>query len=157
MPAGNRNVETAGQAGLQTARAIGMLTYRSFDTYAVNQTEKDRIKWILSKPIRISATRAKSFKNVLMLLVITCLTKAMDSHNIARGRAESIEAVLKALPQKALIIGIGSDLLCPSGELKKIANSMPNATFCEIQSLYGHDGFLIEYGQIAKHLLDWLA
>jgi len=33
---------------------------------------------------------------------------------------------------------------------------MPNATLVAIDSLYGHDGFIIESIQITKHLSAWL-
>jgi homoserine O-acetyltransferase len=60
------------------------------------------------------------------------------------------------MPQKTLIIGIRSDLLCPLQEQKHIADNMPNATYLEIDSSYGHDGFLIEYEKISKHISNWL-
>jgi homoserine O-acetyltransferase len=33
---------------------------------------------------------------------------------------------------------------------------MPNATLVAIDSMYGHDGFIIETKQITSHLKDWL-
>lgn len=152
-----QNLETAGQTGLKTARAIGMLTYRSFETYAVHQSESDMNKTNDFKADSYIRYQGQKLQKRFNAFSYYLLTKAMDSHNVARGRAHSIEEVLKSVQQKTLIIGISSDLLCPSEELKKIADAMPNATFYEIQSLYGHDGFLIEYGQISKHILDWLA
>ena len=67
----------------------------------------------------------------------------MDSHNIARNR-EKLEDVLKSIKIKTTIIGISSDFLCPIAEQKIMAQHIPNSKFVEIDSPYGHDGFLIE-------------
>jgi len=33
---------------------------------------------------------------------------------------------------------------------------MPDARLVEIDSAYGHDGFMVEGGKIASHIRDWL-
>jgi homoserine acetyltransferase len=40
----------------------------------------------------------------------------MDSHNIARGRFDTLEKALKEIHQPMLVIGIDSDILCPVPE-----------------------------------------
>ncbi|HEX8357139.1 MAG TPA: homoserine O-acetyltransferase, partial [Segetibacter sp.] len=67
-----------------------------------------------------------------------------------------IEQVLQSIKQKTLIVGITSDILCPVVEQKFIAGHLPNATFREIDSLYGHDGFLIERKKISHLLSAWM-
>ena len=84
------------------------------------------------------------------------LTKSMDSHNIARGRAKDVASVLKTITQPVLIIGIDSDILCPVAEQKFIAEHVPNSTFHIISSDYGHDGFLVEAETISRHLFEWM-
>jgi homoserine O-acetyltransferase/O-succinyltransferase len=84
------------------------------------------------------------------------LTKAMDSHHIARGRTMSTEEVLQTIKQTALIIGINSDILCPVEEQRFLFKYLPNATLVEIDSAYGHDGFLVETEKIAGHLGKWI-
>ena len=79
----------------------------------------------------------------------------MDTHNLARGRGEMID-VLKTVQAKTLIIGISSDLLCPLPEQKFLQQHIPDATFVEIDSIYGHDGFLVETEAITRHLSNWL-
>ncbi len=80
----------------------------------------------------------------------------MDSHHIARRRGCNSEKVLQNIQQKTLIIGISSDILCPLVEQKFLAENMPNATLIEIDSAYGHDGFIVESKKISQHLADWL-
>jgi homoserine O-acetyltransferase len=80
----------------------------------------------------------------------------MDSHQLARGRHKKLEEILQMINQKTLIIGIGSDILCPVEEQRFIARHLPDATLVEIDSGYGHDGFMVEAAKISDHLAKWL-
>jgi homoserine O-acetyltransferase len=71
----------------------------------------------------------------------------MDSHSIARGR-ESLQQALQQIRSKTMVIGITTDILFPLSEQIFIASNISNAHFIEIDSLYGHDGFLLEFEQI---------
>jgi homoserine O-acetyltransferase len=67
----------------------------------------------------------------------------MDSHHVGRKRP-SVEDALKQIQAKTLVIGILNDVLFPIEEQKFLAKNIPNAQFTELNSFYGHDGFLIE-------------
>jgi homoserine O-acetyltransferase len=54
-------------------------------------------------------------------------------------------------------MGVNSDILCPLDEQRFMEQHMPNATLVAIDSVYGHDGFIIESVQITAHLKAWLA
>jgi homoserine O-acetyltransferase len=84
------------------------------------------------------------------------LTKAMDSHQLARGRGKTVEDVLKSIEQRTLLIGVTSDILCPMEEQRHMADHLPNVRLVEIDSVYGHDGFMVEGATIATHLREWL-
>jgi homoserine O-acetyltransferase len=73
----------------------------------------------------------------------------MDSHNIGRNRG-SAEEVLGWVRAKTLVLGISSDLLFPTEEQIYLAKHIPEAEYAEIESLYGHDGFLIENDKISQ-------
>jgi homoserine O-acetyltransferase/O-succinyltransferase len=146
----------AGEKGLKTARAIGMVTYRSFATYATTQTDADMNKTDDFRASSYIHHQGQKLVNRFNAFSYYNLTKAMDSHNIARGRSESVEKALQQVQQKTLLIGISSDILCPSTEMQNMATHMPNATYIEIDSLYGHDGFLIETEKIAESVVKWL-
>lgn len=79
------------------------------------------------------------------------LTRAMDSHDLGRGRAEYHE-VLKGIRSPVLIVSITSDLLYPLEEQHELARWIPGASLAEIPSAYGHDGFLIETEDINRHV-----
>jgi homoserine O-acetyltransferase len=40
--------------------------------------------------------------------------------------------------------------------LKYITNNIPNATYAEIDSVYGHDGFLVEVEAISSQFKAWM-
>ena len=79
----------------------------------------------------------------------------MDSHNVGRGR-ESVEAALKKIRAKTIVIGITTDILFPLREQQFLADVIPDAQFRSIHSSYGHDGFLLEYEKIENVIIDFI-
>ncbi len=146
----------AGKNGLKAARAIGMLTYRNYKLVVEKQTDTDQEKIDNFKASSYIQYQGDKLANRFNAQSYRLLTKAMDSHNLSRGRNKTQEQVLQSMMQKTLIIGISSDLLCPVEEQKHIADNMPNATYLEIDSSYGHDRFLIEVEKISRHIGKWL-
>ncbi|QHL87514.1 homoserine O-acetyltransferase [Nibribacter ruber] len=148
--------DTAGSKGLKAARAVGILTYRSFQILEQNQTDPDPEKldnFRVSSYINYQGNKLVSRFNAYSYWI---LTKAMDSHHLGRGRGGNLADVLQQIHQKTLVIGISSDVLCPVQEQKFIAQHVPNAQYVEIESDYGHDGFIIEGERITQALQAWL-
>ncbi|MFM8450847.1 MAG: homoserine O-acetyltransferase [Haliscomenobacter sp.] len=138
----------AGRKGLEAARAIAMLSYRSYEAYNRSQQEKD--------PDKIGDYRASSYQryqgnklwkrfNPFSYLV---LSQAMDSHHVGRNR-DTVPKVLARVRSRTLIVGIDSDILFPLREQELMASYIPHARFEVIPSAYGHDGFLVEFALIA--------
>jgi homoserine O-acetyltransferase/O-succinyltransferase len=154
-PTWKENTINAGRDGLKVARAIGMITYRSYASFVKMQTDHDAQKLNDFKASSYILYQGQKLANRFSALSYWTLTKAMDSHNIARDRGE-LTAVLQTIKASTLIIGITSDILCPLQEQKTMAEHIPDATFAAIDSIYGHDGFLVETEVIAHHLSAWL-
>jgi homoserine O-acetyltransferase len=149
--------QDAGLKGMKAARAIGMLTYRNYEVLVEKQTDPDINKIDDFKASSYINHQGDKLVKRFNAYTYWMLTKAMDSHNIARGRADSLQTILKSIPHKTLIMGVSTDILCPVREQKFIAENMPNANYVEITSAYGHDGFLVEAEKITKHVREWLA
>ncbi|MEO5942921.1 MAG: homoserine O-acetyltransferase [Ferruginibacter sp.] len=155
-PTWKNTAENAGLNGLKAARGIGMLTYRSYGVMIKTQADTDAEKMDDYKAASYINYQGDKLANRFNAYSYWILTKAMDSHHLARGRGGNIDETLKQITQPALIVGISSDILCPIAEQQHLADFIPNATLIEIDSDYGHDGFLIETEKIGESLQKWL-
>ncbi|KAF8525208.1 Alpha/Beta hydrolase protein [Hysterangium stoloniferum] len=91
------------------------------------------------------------------------ITRKMDTHDVSRGRflaasdeATSVPKALAMEPSGALVIGIQSDGLFTPSEQLELSKHIPDAELVMIQSPDGHDGFLLEFEQINRHILLFL-
>lgn len=148
---------TAGKNGVKAARAIGLLTYRNYGIMVKTQSDIDTEKLDNYKAASYINYQGNKLSDRFNAYSYWLLTKALDSHHIARGRGGNTDAVLKSIQQPTLIIGISSDILCPVIEQQHMASVMPNAQLVEIDSAYGHDGFLVEATEISTILKKWLS
>ncbi|MEQ9309587.1 MAG: homoserine O-acetyltransferase [Balneolaceae bacterium] len=146
--------ENPPKKGLAAARAMAMLTYRT----AINYEQKFQRELNSEKNIFEveSYLQYQGQKLVDRFDAITYdrLTRLMDSHDVSKNRG-SFKDVLDKLTIPILIMGINSDLLYPTYEQKELAELIPNAKYMEIDSIYGHDAFLIEFEQINKALKEY--
>ncbi|MFB7646328.1 MULTISPECIES: homoserine O-acetyltransferase [unclassified Streptomyces] len=77
------------------------------------------------------------------------LVDAMNSHDIGRGRGGTRRALAR-VTARTLVAGVDSDRLYPPSQQAELAALIPGADRPRvIESPYGHDGFLIEAGQVA--------
>lgn len=142
-----QNTKKAGLKGLAVARSIALLSYRHYDGY--NATQKDKVDNQLNKYKAESYQRYQGKKLVDRFDAFSYynLTLSMDAHNVGRGRG-GVENALAQIKAKTLVIGVNSDVLFPITEQKFLADSISFAQFAAIDSLYGHDGFLLEFETI---------
>lgn len=148
--------ETAGQNGLKAARAIGVITYRNYGILVDKQTDPDPEKLDHYKASSYIIYQGNKLVNRFNAYSYWLLTKSMDSHHLGRGRGGHAEVILQTFRQKTLIIGISSDILCPLHEQELLAQHIPDSTLIEIDSPYGHDGFITEAEKISKALREWI-
>jgi len=146
----------AGAKGLKAARAIGMLTYRNYGIMVQQQTDADAEKLDNYKASGYIQYQGDKLVQRFNAYSYWLLTKSMDSHHLGRGRGGQVIPVLESIEQHTLIVGISSDILCPLIEQQFLAGYLPNAELIEIDSDYGHDGFMVESAKISKHLAAWL-
>jgi homoserine O-acetyltransferase len=147
----NKGKEGAGRKGLETARAIAMLSYRTYQTYEDSQGEYSGDIVDNFKASSYQRYQGEKFWNRFDVYCYLRLSTAMDSHNVGRGRGGT-EKALQSVEARTLILGISSDVLFPIKEQELMGNAIPNAKFEVIKSNYGHDGFLIEEEVVAEKL-----
>jgi len=144
----------AGKDGLKAARAIALLSYRNYEAYQRTQSDTDIEKMDMYKAQSYQQYQGEKLINRFNVHSYWYLTKAMDSHHVGRSR-DGVEKALKQIVAKTLVIGIVSDVLFPVNEQQLLASLIPNAIYEEIDSYYGHDGFLIETKIITQIIVDF--
>jgi len=138
--------DEAGKSGLLAARSIALLSYRTGAGYNATQQDNDE---------KTDYYRASSYQRYQGEKLIKrfnafsywLLSKAMDSHDVGRGRG-GIDKALAHVTATTTIIGIDSDFLFPPEEQKCIARGIKDAQYVEISSQLGHDGFLTEHESV---------
>ncbi|MCO4291753.1 homoserine O-acetyltransferase [Solitalea sp. MAHUQ-68] len=144
----NSNAE-AGLNGMKAARSMALLSYRHYDAYNITQKETDVNKVDDYKASSYQAYQGDKLVKRFNAFSYWHLSKAMDAHNVGRCRG-GIETALSKIKAKTLAVGISSDLLFPTNEQKFLAENIKGAKYIEIDSFFGHDGFLIEWEQLTK-------
>lgn len=149
--------------GLEVARQMGMISYRTPQGYRGKFGRKLRSED--SPPYGSGASwQVKSYLEYQGVKFIdrfdpvtyVRLTEQMDSHDISRNRGDSVGDVLEKIEIPSCVLGIDSDVLYPLSEQEEIAAHIPGASLKVIHSEDGHDGFLLEQGQVAGHIVDFL-
>jgi homoserine O-acetyltransferase len=138
----NGNPE-GGKKGLKAARSIALISYRTAAAYNQTQKEEDDEKLTSFKAASYQAYQGDKLVRRFNPYSYWCLTCLSDTHNIGRSRGGVINA-LKNIKAEVLCVGIKSDILFPTEEQKLIASNTEKAEYVEIDSFYGHDGFLVE-------------
>ncbi len=152
--------------GLNLARRVGMITYRSFELYEQRFGQEINVQ---TSPYHLSSEyeverylsyQGRKFVNRFDANSYLYLIKAMDLHNIANGYGSEMEA-LKRMTSEGLLIGISSDALFPPQEMSIVAEQLQlignPASYYEMESIHGHDAFLIEFDELNQVISEFLA
>ena len=148
---------SGGRKGLACARSIALISYRNYLCYNDTQSEPDPDKMFADKVCSYQQYQGRKLVDRFDAYSYYSLTYSLDSHNVGRGRG-GVEAALKRIKADTVVVGINTDCLFPVQEQKYMATHIDGAMYVEINSRFGHDGFLIEsgpLGNIIQQLLDF--
>jgi homoserine O-acetyltransferase len=146
----------AGKEGMRAARATALLSYRSYAGYAARQTEQEEGKLDHFRASSYQQHQGDKLHRRFHAFAYWTLSKAMDSHDVGRGRG-GVEVALSAIQARTLVIGVSSDLLFPPAEQQLLARHIPGAAYAEIDSIFGHDGFLVETPALSERIAAFLS
>ncbi|MFF4715911.1 homoserine O-acetyltransferase [Streptomyces eurythermus] len=149
-------------AGLGLARRLAHVTYRSEPEL---QVRFGRLPQGAEDPWRGGRYQVQSYLDHHAAKLVrrfdaasyVVLAEAMNAHDVGRGRG-GVRAALRRVTAPTLVAGVDSDRLYPPAQQAELAALIPGADRLRVvESPYGHDGFLIETGQVAalvRELLD---
>lgn len=154
-PTWHERRDDAGRDGMKAARAMALISYRTYDTYGFTQALDNNEQLDGYKAAGYQRYQGDKIVSRYNAFTYRILSKAMDSHNVGRNRGSLLNA-LGQIKSRTLVVGIRSDLLFPPAEQQFLARHIPDAVYEEIDSLYGHDGFLIELKPLTQVMRNWL-
>ncbi len=141
--------------GLSVARMIGHITYMSEISMAEKFGRRPLGDGRDEKPHKFSAgsevenylyNRGNHFVKRFDANSYLYITRAIDSFDAAQGR--KLHERFKGIKAKVLVLAFKSDWLYPASQSLEIVRACKLAgidtTYCEIDSTYGHDAFLLE-------------
>lgn len=141
-------------AGLEIARRIAHLTYRGeaeLDSRFANLAQGDEDPTTGGRYAVQSYLEHQGGKLVSRFDAGTyvALTDALSSHDVGRDRG-GVQAALTGCPVPVLVAGITSDRLYPLRQQQELADLLPGCAGLQVvDSIYGHDGFLVETEAVA--------
>jgi homoserine O-acetyltransferase/O-succinyltransferase len=146
---GNYSKQNGPSDGLAAARMMAMVTYRTPENYETKfsrNLQGENNQFQVESYLNYQGDKLAGRFDAHSYMI---LTKAMDSHDVSRGRGR-FEEVLGNVKIPVLVLGVDTDLLYPTREQKELANLLGNAEYAEVLSPYGHDAFLIEFDQLKE-------
>lgn len=143
---GQRRPDAAAR-GLACARALGLLTYRGGPGY--NLTQRGRNTDGSHRAVTYQRHQGDKLVRRYNAYTYMAILDAFDTHDVGRGRG-GLEAALGRIKAETLLVGITSDIIFPPSEIKEWGRHIPGALYREIDSEFGHDGFLVEAAKLRK-------
>ena len=156
-------------SGMSLARKLGLVSYRAADEWN-SKFDRSRLP-----PEKLTGKRferefeienyleynAQKFIHSFDPNSYLYLSRAMDWFDIAEHGDSIAGGMAKIDVEKALVVGVTTDILFPSRQQREIADVMratgTDVDYVEIDSVNGHDAFLIDdehFSPVVKNFLD---
>ncbi len=148
-----RALEVEGEAGMELARMVAMLTYRTpaglearFGRRGDGNGGFEVSRWLAGHGERLRERFDRESYRALL--------GAMDAHDVGRHRG-GVSAALGRFAGRLVGVGIPGDLLYTADDVRRWTEAA-GAEYRQIRSPHGHDAFLIETEQVSAILRDVL-
>ncbi len=147
--------------GLNIARGIGQLSYRTAQEFDIRfgrnaQGDEDPLRggrYAVESYLEYQGDKLSTRFDANSYIT---LSQAMNSHDLGRGRG-GVGTALRSVSANVTVIGIASDRLYPLSQQQEICDYLPGGEGPHvIDSVSGHDGFLLEIEAIGKIMRDSL-
>lgn len=152
--------------GLSVARMVAHITYLSEESmymkFGRDLQDKDEISYDFSMDFQVESYlhhQGETFVKRFDANSYLYITKAVDLFDLAVNN--SLIDAFNGIKSKMLIAAVDSDWLYPIEQSKELVSALSandvDVTYAEIQSVHGHDGFLLEGGQLSFILSKFLS
>jgi homoserine O-acetyltransferase len=150
------------EKGLALARMIGHISYLSEDSmhrkFGRRLRENNAFKYDFSTDFEVESYlhyQGKKFVDRFDANSYLYITKASDYFDLGEQRGDgSLVKAFSRTSAKFLVISFSSDWLYPTSQSRDMVKAMKKAgldvSFCEIQTDFGHDSFLLAHAQLTK-------
>jgi homoserine O-acetyltransferase len=139
--------------GLAAARMMAMLSYRSQPSFEMRFGRRAQTEDLFAIESYLRY-QGKQLVDRFDAATYVTLTRAMDTHDVARGRGD-FDDVLRSIKQPMLVVSIDSDVLYWPWEQREVAALAPNAHLAVMDSPHGHDAFLIDVDRLSDMVTDF--
>lgn len=152
--------------GMKLAREIATITYRSgpewderFNRHRIDSTIQPTLCPTFSIESYLEH-QGESFSTKYDPNSLLYISKAMDLFDIGEGYG-SLHEGLSRVSCPVMVIGVQTDILFPIRQQRHLAKALqdagnPTVTFYELNSLYGHDTFLLDLNGVGAAVKGFL-
>lgn len=148
------------EQGMLLARKLGLMSYRAgeewrqrFNRARIAPSKREQLFDMEFKIESYLDYNARKFIHNFDANSYLYLSHAMDTFDIADHGGSVNAGLTKIHTQRNLIVGIESDILFPIEQQQELANGLKKTghqtDFHALDSIHGHDSFLIDDGKLA--------
>lgn len=164
---GNYPLEQEPVIGMRLARKLGMLTYRSaaeleqrFGRELIPENRQTGDQFGLDFEVEsYLEAHANKFIGSFDANCYLYLSRAMDHFDVADHGGSVAAGLRRVGADRALVIGVNSDLLFPISHQQRIAEGLEDGRreveFHALDSIQGHDAFLVDMDRFRPILCDF--
>jgi homoserine O-acetyltransferase len=147
-----RAILHGGESGLAVARMVAMMTYRTPREFELRfGRERQGEGYAVESYLSYQGDKLVRRFDVESYL---SLMGAMDAHDVGHGRG-GVAAALRPVSGRLVGVGIPGDVLYPVDDVRRWVDAV-GAEYRSIDSVHGHDAFLIELDQVGAILAEAL-
>lgn len=165
---GNYAIDDEPCSGMILARKLGLMSYRAaeewyqrFNRARIASERRDKKPFAMEFEIESYLDyNAKKFARNFDANSYLYLSRALDWFDVADHGGSVNAGLAKIHLEKALVIGVPSDVLFPVRQQLEMARGLEKSgnevVYRELNSIYGHDSFLIDHELFAPVVADFL-
>ena len=165
---GNYSADHIPQKGLATARMLAHITYLSDESmsrkFGRELQDADSYRFAFNRDFAVESYleyQGRRFVERFDANSYCYITRATDYFDLASRSNGDLAKAFEPVKSAFLVVSFSSDWLFPTEESVKIVRALLknriNVTFCEIESSYGHDAFLLEVETLGTMIRDFLS